>query len=116
MNTHQGPHPRRYVFLAVAALFASASMGARGEYLCAAPKTAADTHACQLAKLDRPDELRHFIQRTQSVYGLYMPDYVRDADFERWDRTRQRESARNNQDAEPGQPADQTGAKLGALR
>ncbi len=66
------------------ALFVAAacvSIGAHAEYRCKAPATPEDKQACELAKLSQPDELRHFIQRTNGAYGLYFFDYVMASDF-----------------------------------
>jgi hypothetical protein len=76
-----------------AALFATlvitvASLPAHAEYRCAAPQFAAERHACDLAKLDRPDPLYRYIQRTRASYNLYMPDYVSERDVERWEKAR----------------------------
>jgi hypothetical protein len=73
------------ISIAVAAFAASVSMGAHAEYRCKAPPTAQDVRACELVRVDRPNELRLFIQRTSSVYGLYFYDYVTQADTNRWD-------------------------------
>jgi len=72
------------ISLAVAAVAALVSMGAHAEYRCQAPPTLEDKVACGLAKLDRPDELRLFIERTSSIYGLYFYDYVSPEDVDRW--------------------------------
>jgi hypothetical protein len=79
---------RQGFVIAVMALGGATCAAARADYLCDAPPTAADRHACELARLDRPDELRRFIQRTASIYSLYMPDYVAPADVARWDMAR----------------------------
>jgi hypothetical protein len=73
------------ISIAVAAFAASVSMGAHAEYRCNAPPTAEDVRACELARVDRPNELRLFIQRTSSLYGLYFYNYVTEADTNRWD-------------------------------
>jgi len=80
--------------IAVAALAASVSMGAHAEYRCAAPPTQEDKRACELAGVDRPDELRLFIQRTSPIYGLYFYDYVTEADVGRWYSAQRSEEAR----------------------
>jgi len=72
------------ISFAVAALAASISIGAHAEYRCKAPPTPEDKRACELANLARPDELRMFIQRTSSIYGLYFYDYVNEATVDRW--------------------------------
>lgn len=72
------------ISIAVAAFAACVSMGAHAEFRCAVPPTPEDKRACQLARVDRPDELRLFIQRTSPIYGLYFYDYVTEADVNRW--------------------------------
>jgi hypothetical protein len=74
--------PSRISF-AAAALAASVSMGAHAEFRCKAPATPEDQRACELASQDRLDDLRLFIQRTRSIYGLYFYDYVTGADVKR---------------------------------
>jgi hypothetical protein len=69
---------------AIAALAAIVSVSAQAEYRCSAPPTPEDQRACELAK-QGPDQLREFIQRTRSIYGLYFYDYVTAADFDRWE-------------------------------
>lgn len=49
---------------------------ARAEYRCDHPEHIADRRACEYAQ-QSPDALRRFIERTQSIYGLYFNDYVR---------------------------------------
>lgn len=84
MNTICWFGPRRRSSLAVAALAVSFCVGAQAEYVCNAPPSQADKHACELAKRNRPDELRLFIQRTSGIYGFYFYDYVDAADVGRW--------------------------------
>jgi hypothetical protein len=76
-----------------AAVATVASIEARAGYVCDAPPSLADKRACELAKRDSPDELLHFIQRTRSVYGLYIYDYVPDKDVGRRELTRQGDKA-----------------------
>ena len=57
---------------------------AHAEYRCTSPHAPADRHACQLAAQNNADGLRHYVQRTASIYGLYFYDYVKPADFNRW--------------------------------
>jgi hypothetical protein len=85
----------RRISFAVAAVAASVSMGAHAEHRCKAPPTPEDERACELARMDRPDELRLFIQRTSSIYGLYFFDYVTEADVNHRDVARQSEKARS---------------------
>lgn len=80
------------IVLAVAAITATISVGAHAEYRCKAPPMPEDKVACDLAKLDGPDELRQFIQRTSSIYGLYFYDYVSQQDFDHWDLAREHEN------------------------
>jgi hypothetical protein len=68
---------------AIAAVAALVCASARAEYRCDEPAAPEDKRACELAK-QGPDELRQFIQRTSSIYGLYFYDYVTAADFDRW--------------------------------
>jgi hypothetical protein len=75
----------RRISFAVAALAATVSLGAHAEFRCNAPAAPEDRRACELARMDRADELRWFIQRTMSIYGLYFYDYVNEADVDRWD-------------------------------
>jgi len=72
------------ISLVVAAMAAGVATGAHAEFRCKAPPTPEDKRACELAKAARPDELRHFIQRTSSIYGLYFYDYVTQTDADRW--------------------------------
>jgi hypothetical protein len=85
----------RQISIALAAFAASVSMGAHAEFRCKAPAEHEDVRACELARMDRPDELRLFIQRTSVIYGLYFYDYVNEADFNRWDAARRSEQARS---------------------
>lgn len=68
---------------AVATFAAVVSMQAQAGYVCNAPPSLADKRACELAKRDSPDELLRFVQRTRSVYGLYVYDYVNEKDLDR---------------------------------
>jgi hypothetical protein len=74
----------RRISLAGAALAAGVSLSAHAEFRCNAPPTKEDARACELAKMARPDELRLFVQRTSSIYGLYFYDYVTESDSNRW--------------------------------
>jgi hypothetical protein len=93
MHPIQQLYPRCGIALALAFAVVSASAEDHTAYLCKAPPTAADKQACAFARLDRPDELRRFIERTHSIYSLYMPNYVAEQDVERWDQAR-RDAAR----------------------
>jgi hypothetical protein len=61
--------------LLVLAVAAGVSMPAHAEYRCGSPSTSADRRACDMAKRGAMGELRRFIQRTASIYGLYFNDY-----------------------------------------
>ena len=76
--------PARHISFAAAALAATVSMGAHAEYRCNGQPLPEEKRACELAK-QGPDQLREFIQRTRSIYGLYFYDYVTAADFDRWE-------------------------------
>ena len=81
---------------AVAALAATTlSTTAYAEYRCATPERLAlgEKKACELARQDAPDALIHFVNRTKAVYGLYVNDYVSQADVERWDLARRNGTA-----------------------
>ena len=71
----------------------AASVSAHAEYRCSPPSTPEDRRACELAKQDASGELRHFIQRTSSIYGLYFYDYVRASDLDRWEAARRDDGA-----------------------
>src|SRR5689334_8275926 len=77
------PGPMRALMVA---LVAGVSVAAHAEYRCASPSSQEDRRACELARQDSADSLRHFIQRTSPIYGLYFYDYVKPADFDRWAR------------------------------
>jgi hypothetical protein len=94
MNANQKPHLKQALSFAFAAFVVSVSFGAKAEYQCDRPPSQADKKACDLAKLNRPDELRLFIQRTRAIYGLYMPDYISEQDIQRWELARHSEEAR----------------------
>lgn len=76
------------IFPAVAAVAATLCISVHAEYRCGAPPRPEDKVACDLARLDRPDELRLFIERTASIYGLYFNDYVSEQDIDRWNLAR----------------------------
>jgi hypothetical protein len=73
------------IFPAVAA---TVCISAHAEYRCSAPSRPEDKVACDLARQNRPDELRLFIERTASIYGLYFNDYVSQEDVDRWNLAR----------------------------
>ena len=75
------------------ALVAAVSMKAHAEYRCASPASQEDRRACELAGRDSADGLRLFIQRTSPIYGLYFYDYVKAADFVRWESAHQNGAA-----------------------
>jgi hypothetical protein len=66
----------RNILLAVGTAAAVLSFGVQAQSRCDAPPTQADQRACQMARAGRLDDLRRFIQRTQTIYGLYFHDYV----------------------------------------
>ncbi len=68
---------RAVLLTAAAAAVAMVSLGAQAQSRCRAPATQADRRACEFASAGRLDDLRRFIQRTQSIYGLYFYDYVK---------------------------------------
>jgi hypothetical protein len=76
------------IFPAVAAVAATLCISAHAEYRCSAPPRPEDKVACDLARQDRPDELRLFIERTASIYGLYFNNYVSEEDVDRWNLAR----------------------------
>jgi hypothetical protein len=75
------------------ALVAGVCATAHAEYRCTSPSSPEAQRACELARQNSSDALRHYIQRTGSIYGLYFYDYVRPADFERWDAARRDDAA-----------------------
>jgi hypothetical protein len=83
-----------WIPVAVLALATLTSAAARAEYRCATPGllTYGEVRACELARRDTPDALIHYVNRTQGTYGLYVPDYVGDADAERWDTAREQKA------------------------
>jgi hypothetical protein len=58
-------------------LLALGSAPARAAADCAVPKSTAERRACEAASQGVPT-LRRFVERTQSIYGLYIQDF-RDA-------------------------------------
>ena len=77
----------------IVAMAASLPLTAHAEYRCGSPSTPEDARACELVKRAAPDELRLFVQRTSSIYGLYFDDYVTTADVDRWQAARQEDPA-----------------------
>jgi hypothetical protein len=77
----------------IVVMAASVSLPAHAEYRCGSPSSQTDVRACELASHDAPDQLRLFIQRTSSIYGLYFYDYVRTTDFDRWEVARREDQA-----------------------
>lgn len=94
MNNTQWFHARSGLLVVAGVMAISVSAGARAEYLCNAPASPADQRACELAKKDSPRELYHYILRTKTIYGLYMPDYIAPSDVKRWDLARSGEGNR----------------------
>ena len=87
---HLAPGPIRALTVALAA---GVCISAHAEYRCTPPSSPEAQRACDLARHDPADALRHYIQRTSSIYGLYFYDYVRPADFDRWETARRDEAA-----------------------
>jgi len=113
MNVAQASAPKRMTRLAllVAASAAAATFTAaqaRAEYRCDEPKSSLDQRVCALAK-QGPNELRRFIQRTQSIYQLYFYDYANDRDFARWAAEGRREAPQAVHAAAPAQRARDAG-------
>ena len=79
------PAPTRALMVA---LIAGVSVAAHAEYRCTSPASPEAQRACELAKQNSPDALRLYVQRTRSIYGMSFYDYVRPADFDRWDAAR----------------------------
>jgi len=98
------------ISFAVAAVAATVSMGAHAEYRCATPAqlTNAERRACELAELDRPDQLRQFIERTSSIYGLHFYDYVSQRNVDSWDSARGPENAPSIRGADDRAKADRS--------
>jgi hypothetical protein len=92
MNTRYDQTPRfgatGSILALIVAIGASVCAPAHAEYRCGSPPSQEDRRACDLARRDAPGELRHFIQRTSAIYGLYFYDYVRPDDFDRWETAR----------------------------
>jgi len=72
----------------IVAMAASVPLVAHAQYRCASPSTPEDARACDLVKRAAPDQLRLFVQRTSSIYGLYFDNYVTAADVGRWQAAR----------------------------
>ena len=51
------------------------AISAHAENRCNAPRGVDDRRACE-AERGGPDALRHFIERTKSIYGLHFFDYA----------------------------------------
>ena len=71
------------VLALIVAMAASVPLTAHAEYRCDSPSTAEDARACELVKHAAPDELRLFVDRTRSIYGLDFVDYVTSTDVDR---------------------------------
>ncbi len=85
MNTfrfHSGARVRVPALAALLALSSLISSNATAATRCEAPTSRVDRVACEKAK-EGPDALRRFVQRTQSIYGLYFWDYMTAVDLER---------------------------------
>ena len=66
--------------LLIVCAFVGGAIGASSSALaaekCVAPQNPWDVRACELVRQGSVDGLRHYIQRTQGIYGLYIGDYV----------------------------------------
>jgi len=82
------------ISLAAGAIAAAVSVGAHAEYRCATPGILLlpERHACELAQQGAPDALVHFVNRTKGTYNLYVYDYVKDADADRSQQSKQFEA------------------------
>ena len=79
--------------LAFALVNTAISTTAYAEYRCSTPGLLDhwEKRACELARLDTPDALRHYIHRLNMINaGMRMEDYVGKADAERWELVRQK--------------------------
>ncbi|HEY4037604.1 MAG TPA: hypothetical protein VGM15_02185 [Burkholderiaceae bacterium] len=100
-----------WISIAVLAAGTAACATAQAEYRCATPGllTYGEVRACELARRETPHALIHYINRTKGTYGLYVNDYVSDADVERWEVARQKA-----QPASPNVTIASPGTKSGA--
>ena len=73
MNRFQVPTAVATVLLATIAFAPGA---AQADNRCANPNGSIEQRACAMAAAG-PDALRHFVERTRGIYGLYYWDYVR---------------------------------------
>jgi hypothetical protein len=103
MNANLWSCRRRGIAFVLAAVAASVSAGAGAENLCSASPTVAGQRACELAKLDRPEELRHFSRRTKGTYRLRIDEYVAAQDITRWDLARRGAEKRSSTDVAIGE-------------
>jgi hypothetical protein len=98
----------RLIVAFAALLLASAASGsAQARYLCDAPPTPRDARACEAAR-QGPGELRHFVQRMQSIENLQFSDYVDDATAAAWEARDQRRTLQTaKRSTTPEQGAEQ---------
>jgi hypothetical protein len=91
---NRNPQSPPWIPLLVGVAAAILSTATYAEYRCAKPEqlTAAEARACELARRDSPEALIHFVNRTKGIYGLYVNDYVSEADAKRWEEARQKAS------------------------
>lgn len=66
---------KRVCLLGTGLLLAAAPLVSQAAYRCDVPRVGPEARACAMAR-QGPDELRRFIERTRSIYGLYFYDYV----------------------------------------
>jgi hypothetical protein len=111
MNKPYAPAPRfnaasvttGSILALIVAMAASVPLTAHAEYRCDAPSTREDARACELVKHGAPDDLRLFVERTSSIYGLYFDDYVTSADVDRWQAARLEDRATSVAAAAPAE-------------
>jgi hypothetical protein len=66
-----------FALVVISAAFGISAPGsAFAEYRCDHPQRVDDRRACEYAQ-QGPAALRRFVERTQSIYGLYFDDYIR---------------------------------------
>jgi hypothetical protein len=95
------------VLALIVAMAASVPLTAHAEYRCGSPSTPEDARACELVKRAAPDELRLFVQRTTSIYGLDFNDYVTSADVDRWQAARLEDRSTSVAAAAPTEPTSE---------
>ena len=66
-----------FALVMISAAFGISAPGSvLADYRCDHPQRFDDRRACEYAQQE-PAALRRFIERTQSIYGLYFYDYIR---------------------------------------